>query len=273
MADRGRRIVIEYDGRQWHRDAAHDHRKTQRLIDAGWTVIRVREAPLALLDPVLDVQVEVSTTTYGPMIGTVLNHLQALIQNGLLPDDGLSAKVHAALQAPVDEAAFYGILAAGFASYDEASTWAQQQGITLHCIWVDRTKRDDFPDNIPVCPQRTYKAEWQGWGVFLGTGAVANKNKRFRSYADASAWAQQQTIVSQTDWKARTKRSDFPRDIPTKPFRTYDAEWQDWGTFLGTGRKPGGQPKARPHVATYVINLVKTTDPENDAAFVLHVSA
>lgn len=41
------KVVVEYDGAHWHNGKhEHDREKTQRLKDTGWTVIRVREAPL-----------------------------------------------------------------------------------------------------------------------------------------------------------------------------------------------------------------------------------
>ena len=45
-------LIVEYDGSYWHKDKRDvDLAKTQRLWDAGWKVIRVREAPLERLTP------------------------------------------------------------------------------------------------------------------------------------------------------------------------------------------------------------------------------
>lgn len=41
------RVIVEYDGSYWHKGRAREDRaKTQALTSGGWTVIRVREAPL-----------------------------------------------------------------------------------------------------------------------------------------------------------------------------------------------------------------------------------
>jgi hypothetical protein len=46
------RLAVEVDGSYWHRDKADsDRRKTQMLADAGWTAVRLREAPLKPLGP------------------------------------------------------------------------------------------------------------------------------------------------------------------------------------------------------------------------------
>jgi hypothetical protein len=41
------RVVVEYDGARYHHGRSReDHEKSERLRSAGWTVIRIREAPL-----------------------------------------------------------------------------------------------------------------------------------------------------------------------------------------------------------------------------------
>jgi hypothetical protein len=50
ILDQQRRLIVEYDGGYWHAGEDKERRdrdKTARLTDAGYTVIRVREAPLA----------------------------------------------------------------------------------------------------------------------------------------------------------------------------------------------------------------------------------
>lgn len=51
------KVIIEHDGRLWHKDRdAEDSEKTVDLENAGWTVLRVREAPL---EPVAGISVMV----------------------------------------------------------------------------------------------------------------------------------------------------------------------------------------------------------------------
>ncbi|WP_324644854.1 zinc-ribbon domain-containing protein [Pseudarthrobacter sp. LT1] len=48
----GLRIIVEYDGSFWHaKGLERDARKTQDLISKGWLVVRVRQAPLAMVGP------------------------------------------------------------------------------------------------------------------------------------------------------------------------------------------------------------------------------
>jgi hypothetical protein len=51
-------LLMEFDGSYWHRNTQErDSVKTQMLRAQGWTVVRIREHPLDLLDPTFDVVV------------------------------------------------------------------------------------------------------------------------------------------------------------------------------------------------------------------------
>lgn len=51
-------LVVEFDGSYWHEDTVDtDAAKSRRLREDGWAVVRVREAPLAVIDGVFDVVV------------------------------------------------------------------------------------------------------------------------------------------------------------------------------------------------------------------------
>ncbi len=92
-----------------------------------------------------------------------------------------------------------------------------------------------MPSDIPSNPNREYKDEWSGWGDWLGTGRVADQNRKYRSYQEASAWAKSQGIKKLEEWRSKTKDKNFPKDIPVVPYNTYKNEWTNWGDFLQTG--------------------------------------
>jgi hypothetical protein len=57
------RLIVEYDGAYWHRlKFERDLEKTRRLVEAGWTVIRIREEPLEIVSP-HDVLVPIGSNT------------------------------------------------------------------------------------------------------------------------------------------------------------------------------------------------------------------
>jgi very-short-patch-repair endonuclease len=73
----GDRIAIEVDGRYHHRDRVDaDRRKSQRISATGWRHLRVREAPLEILNPE-DVVVE-SDSAVKPAMNALLTRLLEL---------------------------------------------------------------------------------------------------------------------------------------------------------------------------------------------------
>ena len=118
--------------------------------------------------------------------------------------------------------------------FNEARSWAQSLGLQSEKYWR-LYRKDGLPSDIPSNPNREYADKWQGWGDWLGTGRVADKNKIYRSYQEASNWAKEQGIKKLEDWKLKTKDKDFPKDIPIVPYNTYKNDWTNWGDFLQTG--------------------------------------
>jgi hypothetical protein len=119
-------------------------------------------------------------------------------------------------------------------SFLEARKWAQSLGLRSEKYWRIYRK-DGLPSDIPSNPNREYKDEWIGWGDWLGTGRVADKNKIYRGYQEASNWAKEQGITKLEEWRTRAKDKDFPKDIPVVPHNTYKKDWTNWGDFLQTG--------------------------------------
>ncbi|MFF7159743.1 Helicase associated domain protein [Streptomyces sp. NPDC008139] len=95
----GVRLVLEFDGSYYHADdksRATDAAKSERLRAAGWTVVRIREAPLAALDPVYDVVVGFVAEPEDAA-ADVLDHLTRL---GLVEAAAAAAGRYRALGAP-----------------------------------------------------------------------------------------------------------------------------------------------------------------------------
>ncbi|MFF8639112.1 Helicase associated domain protein [Streptomyces pilosus] len=96
----GLRPVLEFDGSYFHgteQSAKRDSAKSRRLREADWTVVRIREAPLDLLDPTYDVRVGFLAEPEAAA-ADVLDHLVVL---HLL--DPAAAERYRALDAPQAE--------------------------------------------------------------------------------------------------------------------------------------------------------------------------
>ena len=122
-----------------------------------------------------------------------------------------------------------------FRSFQAARAFVRSKGLTNQAEWLRYCRSGEKPDDIPTNPNQTYKAEWRGLGDWLGTGAVATQDRRYRSFQAARAFVRSKGLTRQADWVRYCRSGDKPDDIPTHPNQTYKAEWRGMGDWLGTG--------------------------------------
>ena len=78
----------------------------------------------------------------------------------------------------------------------------------------------------------------------MGTGTIANFDKKFRSFKEARKFVRSLKLSSETQWRLYNKgelqgKPKKPDDIPTNPNNTYkDQGWIGMPDWLGTKTKP-----------------------------------
>ncbi len=131
--------------------------------------------------------------------------------------------------------------------YETAKAIVRSEGImslTQYKRWYQMNR----PVRMPKNPQRAYKANWTGWGDFLGfyneytrrPGVTTNGKGKYRSFEDARAFARSLNLRSIQEWKDYTKTGKCPIDIPHRPDIVYSGGkrkdyWLSWKDFLGYG--------------------------------------
>ena len=133
-----------------------------------------------------------------------------------------------------------------YRSFDEAKKFVHTLKLKSHTEWRAYCKDEmpnlpPKPDDIPMKPERKYKDQgWKSVGDWLGTGVIAPRLRKYRSYDEAKKFVQSLGLKTQTKWTAycRGEMPDLPQkkpnDIPVKPERTYkDKGWEGWGDWLG----------------------------------------
>jgi hypothetical protein len=124
---------------------------------------------------------------------------------------------------------------------------AESLGLKNQKAWHEYSRSEQKPNNIPTNPQRTYKAKWQGWGDWLGTGAVYVGNRQYKPFEEARRFVRSLGLTSYKEWTEWRKSDNKPVDIPSNANLVYkDAGWQGWGNFLGTGNVRRGKEEWRP---------------------------
>jgi hypothetical protein len=93
-----------------------------------------------------------------------------------------------------------------------------------------------MPKDIPHDLYKVYKNEFEGLGIFLGTGYIANQKRNYMSYAEAKKYAQSLKLNSGLDWLKHVRSKDFKMNIPIYPSIVYKKEFEGMNIFLGTGK-------------------------------------
>ena len=131
--------------------------------------------------------------------------------------------------------------------FEEARAHAQSCRLSNSSEWFkycngQMPHLENLPKDIPSSPNYIYSnTGWNGFGDWLGTGNISNRNRIFRSFAKAKAFAHSLKLKGQTDWSlfctgALPNIGKLPFDIPSHPDRTYvNKGWINMGDWLGTG--------------------------------------
>jgi hypothetical protein len=140
-------------------------------------------------------------------------------------------------------------------SFTDARKFVRELKISSQTEWQNKyCKSDNKPDDIPANVRHIYIEEWTSWGDFLGTGNIAPKDRKFRSFLDARKFVRKLKLKNREDWKKYLKVNSFPSDIPKDPTKSYKKNWTSWGDFLGSERIQNQQKefwsfeKARKHI-------------------------
>lgn len=118
--------------------------------------------------------------------------------------------------------------------FEKARAFVQELGFSSQEEWRDYCASGNKPPNIPSRPDQTYSTQWKNWGDWLGTGYIATKTRKYRSFEKARAYVHTLNLKNWDEWSAYCKSGHKPPTIPTDP-RIYKTQFQGYGDWLGTG--------------------------------------
>ena len=119
-----------------------------------------------------------------------------------------------------------------FSSFVDSREFARSLGLKGQIEWYAYCKSGDKPDDIPGTPQRVYKDEWKGWGDFLGTGNIRDKN--FLSFTEAREFVRKLGLKGLKEWFEYCKSDQKPDNIPSNPNLNYKNNgWKSYGDWVG----------------------------------------
>jgi superfamily II DNA or RNA helicase len=137
-------------------------------------------------------------------------------------------------------------LSAQFTSFEKAKEFALSLKLKSEKEWRSycRGLRPDLPQRpsqVPAVPPQTYKTEWQGWGVWLGTSNIKPGSQTYLPFLRARKFVRQLKLRNSDEWDSYAQglsHPDNPRPpgIPYSPGIVYkNRGWIGMGDWLGTG--------------------------------------
>jgi len=125
---------------------------------------------------------------------------------------------------------------ANWRPFESARAFVRNLNLKSQAEWNNFCSNGDKPNDIPRNPDRVYaKAGWISLGDWLGTGKVATRFVKYRTFKEARSFIHLLNLKNRADYHEYLKSSSAPNDIPATPWRIYkDNGWVSMGDFLGT---------------------------------------
>ena len=92
-----------------------------------------------------------------------------------------------------------------FKDFTNARSFVQSLNLRNGNEWKEYCKSGKKPNDVPANPARRYKKDWKGMGDWLGTGAIASFNKKFKTYTASRDFVRGLGIKSLTQWRRYAK--------------------------------------------------------------------
>ncbi len=122
-----------------------------------------------------------------------------------------------------------------YKSFEDARKLIRSLKLTNKDDWIKYSKSGNKPEYIPSNPPRAYKQDWINWGDWLGTGYIANRLRKYRTFEKARRFVRKLKLKNQAQWHKYSKSRMMPKDIPSFPEGVYKKDWISMGDWLGTG--------------------------------------
>lgn len=129
--------------------------------------------------------------------------------------------------------------------YEEAREFVRSLHLKSAREWLMFTKgqmpnKGLLPLDVPKNPRGAYLNKgWKGFGDWIGTGAIAPRLRKFRSFQDARTFVHSLKLKNQDEWRKFCKgqmpeKGAFPADLPTNPHHTYaKTGWVNTADWIG----------------------------------------
>ncbi len=122
--------------------------------------------------------------------------------------------------------------------FKEARDFVHSLGFKTENEWLQFTKTEQMPKNIPAYGKQTYKDKgYLSMSDWLGTGKTANHLREYLSFSEARDYVRTLKLKSNKEWRIYSKSGGRPDNIPGSPEKKYkDKGWKGFKDWLGTDK-------------------------------------
>lgn len=129
--------------------------------------------------------------------------------------------------------------------FEEARGFVRSLHLKSTKEWIKFTKgqlpkKGKLPSDIAADPRRIYLNKgWKSYGDWIGTGTIAPRLRKYRSFHDARTFVRSLKLRNQDEWRKfcmrkMPEKGTLPSDIPTNPRITYaKSGWVNAADWLG----------------------------------------
>jgi superfamily II DNA or RNA helicase len=143
--------------------------------------------------------------------------------------------------------------------FEEARDFVRKLRLKNQAEWTLYAKRvlkgkPAMPQNVPAAPAKVYRDKgWISLGDWIGTMRIATKDKVYRPFELARAYARSLKLRSGVEWYQfcggkLPEKGQLPDDIPVTPRNTYSkikkGGWSGMSDWLGNGVAPKKRKKS-----------------------------
>jgi superfamily II DNA or RNA helicase len=122
-----------------------------------------------------------------------------------------------------------------YRTFNSARAFVRRLRLKSQVEWKSYCKSGEKPIDIPSNPNLVYRNDgWAGIGDWLGTGAVADRLRQYRTFKKARAFVHGLGLKSGAEWRAYCKSGRKPADVPARPDNGYANDgWAGMSDWLG----------------------------------------
>ena len=122
-----------------------------------------------------------------------------------------------------------------YRDFNKAKEFVKSLKLKKQKDWLAYCNSGKKPEDIPSNPQNTYRnTGWINLGDWLGTNAIAPKNRKYMSFENARKFVRTLGLKSFKEYRDYYKAGKLPNDIPLSVIRKYKSEgWISVDDFLG----------------------------------------